>query len=251
MVEQLLNNPWLVFPRRNPEARLRLFCFPHAGAGAVVFHRWPAKLPPDVEICSIRLPGRESRLREPAFTHVSQIIEVLAAALRPSLSDLPFAFYGHSLGSLIAYELTHHLRREQAPEPFHLFVSGYRAPHRPPHHAPVSQAPDPIFLDRLRGFSGTPDEIFENIELLEFMLPTLRADFSVLETYVYTNGGLLNCPISAFGGREDSEATHEDMAAWRQHTTGAFTLRMFNGGHFFVQSEQNSLLSIISRKLVP
>jgi medium-chain acyl-[acyl-carrier-protein] hydrolase len=249
MAGQKSLNSWIVLPKANPQAHLRLFCFPFAGGGTAVFRTWPSQLPPEVEVCAVRLPGRETRLREPAFTHLSPLVEAVAEALQPYCQQ-PFALFGHSMGALVCYQLAQYLRQENV-QPVHLFIAGYAAPHRPPHLPPVHEAADDVFLARLRHLNGTPPELLNSAGLMGLMLPTLRADFAVWETYVYAHGTPLACPISAFGGRQDDEATQADMAAWRDYTHSAFSLRMFPGGHFFVQEKQAELLQAISRDLMP
>jgi medium-chain acyl-[acyl-carrier-protein] hydrolase len=153
------------------------------------------------------------------------------------------------MGGLLAFELARHFRTHTYPPPARLFISGYRAPHRPAHHPPVHQADTPVILRRLRNLNGTPAAFFDNEELVEMMLPGIRADFSVLETYVFDADEPLNFPISVFGGYHDNEATEEDVAAWRGYTSHSFTLRMIPGGHFFVISHQEEVLQAVSEDL--
>src|SRR4051812_31370410 len=122
--------PWLVIPKRNPAARLRLFCFSYAGGGTTIFRTWPHRLPNDVELCAVLLPGRESRLRETPFTSMPPLVEALSHALEPYLT-MPFAFWGHSLGALIGFELARARRRQRLSGPVHLFISGVGAPQIP------------------------------------------------------------------------------------------------------------------------
>jgi surfactin synthase thioesterase subunit len=244
-----MNNPWITtYTRGGAPARLRLFCFPFAGGGSAFYRAWPNGLPDGVEVCAIRPPGRESRLREQPHVRLESLVAAAADALEPQF-DRPFAFFGHSMGGLLAFELTRHLRARAMPLPAHLFVSGYRAPHRPPHHPPIHQADTPIVLNRLRNLNGTPAAFFENAELVEMMLPGIRADFSVLETYVFEADEPLDCPISVFGGYYDNEATEEDVAAWRGYTSNTFKLRLIPGGHFFIVSHQPEILQAIGDDL--
>jgi surfactin synthase thioesterase subunit len=244
-----MNNPWItLYTKGSAPARLRLFCFPFAGGGSAFYRTWPNGLPDGVDIVAIRPPGRESRLRERPHSRLESLVEAATEALEPML-DLPFAFFGHSMGGLLAYELARRLRARAMSAPLHLFVSGYRAPHRPAHHPPIHQADAPTILTRLRNLNGTPAAFFDNQELVEMMLPGIRADFSVLETYVFETGEPLECPISAFGGYHDSEATEADVAAWRGYTNNTFTLRMIPGGHFFVMSHQPQILQAIEEDL--
>ena len=245
-------NAWVRSPKPNPRASLRLFCFHYAGGGASAFRGWERGLPPDIELLLVQLPGRENRAREKAFTHMAPLMDVLTEVLSP-LFDQPFVLFGHSLGALISFELARQLRRRQGPVPRHLFVSGYRAPQRPPspsertiHHLPEAE-----FIQELRHFNGTPEEILQNAELMALLMPVLRADFSVYETYVYEPEDPLTCDISAFGGLQDPITKREDMVDWRSQTRGNFTLRMLPGDHFFLHSTQAQFLQMLSQDLVP
>lgn len=241
-------NPWIVYPRPNPQARLRLFCFPYAGGGASIYRLWPNDLPAAVEVCAIQPPGRETRMREKPFTHVAPLAQALAPILRPYL-DRPFAFFGYSLGSLVGFELARELRRQGDAQPLHLFVGGRRAPQTPDPEPPIHDLPEAEFLVELRRLSGTPEAVLQNAELMQLLQPLLRADFAVNETYVFTEDPPLDCPISAYGGLEDAEASREDLAAWREQTRGSFKLQMFPGGHFFLNSDRAMLLRAISEDL--
>jgi medium-chain acyl-[acyl-carrier-protein] hydrolase len=185
---------------------------------------------------------------EPPFTQLEPLIQELTPVLLPCL-DKPFAFFGHSMGALVSFELARILRKKYDLSPVHLFVSGRRTPQVPDPDPPIHTLPEPEFLDELRRYNGTPESVLENAELMQLFLPTLRADFAVLETYVYTPEPLLNCPITAFGGLEDWKASCEDLEAWREQTNADFSLQMFPGDHFFVHSAQPLLLQALSRAL--
>jgi medium-chain acyl-[acyl-carrier-protein] hydrolase len=239
---------WLRCSQPNPQARLRLFCFPYAGGNASIFRAWPAALPPEVEVWAIELPGRGDRFKEPALTRLSPLLQSLRVALRPCLT-LPFALVGHSMGALLAYELTRQLRQEGEPLPHHLFVSGWHAPHLPEQRPPIHQLPKAAFVKELLDFNGTPAGVLEHAELRELFIPILRADFAITETYLYTHETPFDCPISAFGGLQDHTVSREELAAWRQQTGGNFTLRLLPGDHFFINSARSMLLQAISQDL--
>lgn len=239
---------WIAFRKPNPQARLRLFCFPYAGTGASIFRTWPAGLPEDVEVCPIQFPGRGSRLMETPFTQLSPPIQALAQALVPLL-DKPFAFFGHSLGALVGFELARQLRRQSGVQPVRLFVSADRAPQIPHRDRPIHALPEAEFLGELRRLNGIPREVLEEAELMQIMLPVLRADFAVYETYVYSSEPPLNCPISTFGGLQDHRVSRGDLEAWRDQTSGSFSLRMFPGDHFFLRTTQPLLLHALSQEL--
>jgi medium-chain acyl-[acyl-carrier-protein] hydrolase len=227
---------------------LRLFCLPYAGGGASIFRRWSAGLPGSVEVCPIQLPGRETRLKEPPFTRLSPLLHALGDAVRPYL-DRPFALYGHSLGALIAFELARYLRRTGNPGPVHLLASGRAAPQlRPPHEA-INALPEPEFVERVRALGGTPDAVLADRELRKILVPLLRADFSILETYSYTDEPPLDCPITVFGGLQDPRAGTPELQAWRVQTAAHFSVQMLPGDHFFLRTAQDLLLRMLTLEL--
>ncbi|HLX08608.1 MAG TPA: thioesterase II family protein [Thermoanaerobaculia bacterium] len=239
---------WFAYREVNPRARLRLFCFPYAGGGASAYRGWAAALPADVEVCPVQLPGRESRLREPAFDRPAPLIVALADALQAHLG-LPFAFFGHSMGAMLSFELARELRRRGNPLPLHLFVSGRRAPQVPSREPDIHDLPEAEFLVRLRELNGTPEEVLQHAELMRLLLPVLRSDFAVNETYVFQPEPPLELGISAFGGLEDVEVTREDVTGWSEHGRGFFRLRMFPGDHFFLHSARELLTQSVARDL--
>ncbi len=247
MTNTIATAPWLALPKRNPGANMRLFCFPYAGGGAHTYRTWADNLPKTVEVCPIQLPGRGARMMEAPFTQMLPLVRAAAEALLPHL-DKPFAFFGHSMGALVSFEVARWLRRRSGPEPIHLFVSGCFAPDIPDPY-PLHDLPDSELLEGLRRLNGMPQEALENAELMRLLLPTLRADCTVTETYNYTDEPPLNCPVSAFGGLQDHLVGRTHLEAWRQQTTASFSLRMFPGDHFFLHSAQPLLLRILSREL--
>lgn len=185
---------------------------------------------------------------EPPFTRLSPLIQALAQALFPLL-DKPFAFFGHSLGALVSFELARRLRREYAVQPVCLFISADRAPQIPNRDPVIHTLPEGEFLVELCRLNGTPREVLEDEELRQIMLPLLRADFAVYETYGYLTEPPLNCPISAFGGLQDHRVSRGDLEAWREQTSVSFSLRMFPGDHFFLNTTQPPLLGALSQEL--
>lgn len=242
---------WLICPKPNPLARLRLLCFPYAGGGSSIFYTWPKNMPSeDIEICLIQLPGRENRLMEPPFTHLLPLVQTLTQVLLPSL-NMPFAFFGHSMGGLISFELARHLRKEHNLHPTRLFISGFRAPQMQNPHPLIHDLPEPLFIEKLRQLGGTPEVILQEADLMQLMLPTLRADFMMCETYIYVSEPPLSCPISAFGGLQDIMVSRGLLAKWSEQTESSFTLRMLSGGHFFLHSNREFLLEDIAVVLKP
>ncbi len=241
-----MTNPWII-SKPNPQASLRLFCFPYAGAGASVFRTWHTFMTPEIEVCSLQLPGRESRIKEPLFADLVPLIPALTSALIPHL-DLPFIFFGHSVGALISFEVARRLRRLDSSQPLHLFVSGRHAPQLPV-LKPIHQLPKSEFLRELSRYNGTSANVLQHEELMELFLPILRADLALNETYTYADDTPLNCPISVFGGQDDALATPDSLAAWRDHTSSNFSLRIFPGDHFFLKNQIEALSKAIFEDL--
>lgn len=240
--------PWLPGYKENPDAKMRLFCFPYAGGNAATFRSWPSVLPRFVQVSPVQPPGRGERLSEPPFKHLPDMIQVLGPTLLPFF-DKPFAFFGHSMGALILLELTRWLRHTKNPMPIHLFVSGRRAPQVPDDEPPSHDLPEAEFIERLRELNGTPHEVLDHPELMQLMIPLLRADFSVCETYQHEVEPPLNCPLTVFGGLGDVEVPREKLEPWREQTTSSFSLQMFPGDHFFIHSAQNEITRVIAQKL--
>ncbi len=243
------DNAWILSSRSGAPPRLRLFCLPYAGGGAAMFARWADVLPPTVELCRVQLPGRETRWREAPFTQLASLVEALASAVRPYL-DVPFVFFGHSLGALIGFELARQVRHQFDLNPAQLFVSGRRAPHLPDPDPPLYQKPDAEFIETLRHrYGNIPDAVANDPELMEIFLPLLRADVTMLDTYHYIAERPLDCPITAYGGTADQRVTPAALKAWRDHTTQSFHMRLFPGGHFYLQAERVQLLQATSQQL--
>jgi medium-chain acyl-[acyl-carrier-protein] hydrolase len=241
------NNSWLGCYRPNPSASIRLFCFSYAGSGAAVFRSWAENLPAGIEVCPIQYSGRNHRLREPLYTNISSLISVLGEELLPMM-EKPFAFFGHSMGGKICFELARYLRRNRRRAPIHLIVSGCRAPQLPNEEPNTYDLPHPQFIEELKQLNGTPPEFFEHPELLEMMIPVLRADFELVQTYAYQAEAPLNIPITAFGGAEDVDVTRDHLDKWAEQTDSAFSLEIFPGDHFFINSKRHLLLDAIGRR---
>ncbi|KPC80817.1 thioesterase II family protein [Streptomyces sp. NRRL S-4] len=229
-----------------PQADTRLFCFPYAGGGISAFREWGAALPDDIEPWGIQLPGREDRLGTPPLDRMGDVLNALVPALIPYL-DRPFAFFGHSMGGLVSWNLTCSLQRMEAGSPTRLFVSGCAPPQARDASAPqYHESPDDELIEKLRSWQATPEAVLADPELMALLLPAIRADLAVIETYRYTGAPLLNCPVSAFGGTEDEAAGNAALPRWGELTTGGFDLRMFRGDHFFLHSARPAVLAEIA-----
>lgn len=244
-------NIWFRSFNLNPGSKFRLFCFPYAGTGPVVFRDWHLGLSEKIDVWSILLPGRESRIRETPFLQLRPLIETLVHEFK-DFQDQPFAFFGHSLGALIAFELTLQLRRQSFCLPTHLFLSGRRASGLQDPRPHIHNLDDDAFAEAIQQrYNGIPDIILQEPDLLDLFLPIIRADFSILETYEYTPEIPLEIPISVFGGLQDPAASRQELEAWKDFTTRKFDIHMFPGNHFFIQDHRRQLLEVISTSLKP
>jgi medium-chain acyl-[acyl-carrier-protein] hydrolase len=199
-------------------------------------------------VCAIQPPGRENRFSETPHTNLGPYVEELKDALAPWL-DRPFAFFGHSLGALASFECARLIRAEYGRAPARLYVSGCRAPQAPSRDTPRAALPKPLLLDELRTLNGTPEEVLREPALMTLLLPVVRADFGVFESFRYRVVERFSCPIHAFGGVSDPRVTRDELEAWAGQTTGPFSLRMLPGDHFFLNSGRATILDAIGRDL--
>ena len=212
----------------------RLFCFPHAGGGPAFFRPWCREFAPDVDVRPIQLPGRETRLGEQPYRRLADLLDPLCAALDPYL-DRPYAFFGHSMGALVAFEVARRLSAGSRPGPACLMVSGRRGPTLPSRRPIIFDRPDGEFLAEVARLGGMPPEVLAQPDLVELLLPLLRADYELSETYRRLPGGPLTCPVVAYGGAADPEVERSELAGWEPETTGGFTVRIFPGDHFYLK----------------
>jgi len=182
------------------------------------------------------LPGRENRFSEPAFKNAQSLAQALANQLQ-LYSNKPFVIYGHSMGALIAFELTRVLQSNGMEMPEALMLGAHRAAHLPRTRETLYTLDDKTFIERLQRFGGFPEEVLASEELLQFLLPTLKADFTLCDTYVYTDALALNCPIHVLAGDSDPEAPPAVMDSWREHSSVETHMHIFKAGHFFIRTD--------------
>jgi len=209
----------------------RLFCFHHAGGTAAMYRDWAGLLPPSIEPVAVQLPGRADRLREPPYTAMPSLVAALVEVVEPLL-DLPFACYGLSMGAKVCWALTHRLRERAMPMPLGLYLAGAAAPGWQEGRADWN-VPDEELVGYLREMGGTQPEIFSHPQLLASLLPTLRADLTLVDTFHFQPTVPLAVLIRAFAGTEDVEGGPERMRGWGRQTSRRFTLEAVPGGHFF------------------
>lgn len=225
--------PWRVTFERRPHARRRLLCFPHAGGSPAVYRPWSQVMVPDIEVSAAQLPGRAGRFREANHTAMGPLADAAAEGLADFCGD-DVVLFGHSLGGLLAYEVVLRWMDRGLPPPSMLIVSGVHAPHLPPVRTGAYALDDDAFVAALTEWNGTPPEVLAHRELLELLLPSLRADFQVYETYTPSRQEALPLPIRVLGGAQDPCADSAGLAAWRGYSTSRFTVETFPGDHFFL-----------------
>jgi surfactin synthase thioesterase subunit len=232
---------WWLCRAKRPAAALRLYCFPHSGGSPGEFLRWADRLP-EAEVWALQLPGRGRRFAEPACTDLAELVSTL---VRVSTLRAPFAFFGHSLGALVAFETTRELRARGLQQPVRLFASAYPAPDLPDQRQPVAGLSDEELLESVSGeYGDTFGTVRDDPELLAGSLAAFRADFSMLDGYKHVAAAPLDLPVTVLGGREDDIEAGE-LAAWRSQCAGDFDLRIFPGGHFYFRERPAELLGCI------
>lgn len=244
-------SPWLPFGPPRPGAAMRMFCFPFAGGGANYYRPWTRTPPPGLDIVPVQLPGREQRIGEPPFTAMAPLVGTVLEQLLP-LMDRPFALFGHSMGAAIAYALAAALPSPAAAGLRLLAVSGLRAPGQPRRMPRLHDRDDAGFLAGVRDLGGTPEGVFDVPELVELLMPTLRADFALVESWAHAPPDRpLAMPVAAFGGADDPETPGETLHGWASVTSARCTAEVFPGGHFFLTDRRTAVLDRVIAALEP
>ncbi|MFE9068501.1 thioesterase II family protein [Streptomyces violaceusniger] len=236
----LASKRWVVRPQRVADPGVRVFCFPHAGAGAAAFAPWATRVLPEAELCAIRLPGRENRIDEAPFEDLPSLINALEPAVAP-LTDRPFAFVGHCSGSLVALELARRMRDKAGVLPVALFVSSIAGPRRRSSES-IHLLPREAFFARVAQYGGIDASVLGDPEVMEVFEATLRADFRLVEEGGYVPAEPLDVPIVAVGGRSDPFVTFDDLAAWREETSAEFSLHHIDAGHFVLDQTMEKVV---------
>lgn len=236
-----------VIPKPNPKADLKLICFPYAGGSPHVFVPWVNELSPSVELVIMQAPGRGNRLFEQSHTNMDSLISELIKEIGPHLSK-PYVYFGHSLGSRVAFELMMQTKKHGYALPKHFIASGSRGPDQKCMKETIFNLPYDEFIKKLINLNGTPHEVLKNRELMELLLPSLRADFEIAETYCYKGSEKFDCPISVFGGKEDT-ITLESLNQWSEFFSQPANIIQMLGGHFFIDSHRELVLRQVNQIL--
>jgi medium-chain acyl-[acyl-carrier-protein] hydrolase len=244
------SNHWFICPRANPEAEIRLFLFPYAGAGPTAFNQWTSGFAGSVEIYIAHYPGRGSRHQEAPIKEIRTLAGRFSQAVQP-LSDKPFAFFGHSLGGLVAFELTRLLHQENLPAPRMLFVSACGAPQLPDPNPPIHNYPDREFTKSLQDLNGFPSELLHQPEVMQLLLPILRVDFEAVESYQYQPDiSALHLPVVALAGLDDPRVSRDRIEGWASQTDAGFRSHYFPGDHFFIHAGREAVIATIASELI-
>ncbi|QAA33940.1 thioesterase II family protein [Clostridium manihotivorum] len=227
-----------------------LFCLPYAGGSEAIYYRWKRHLNSSIKLVPIELKGRGKRFGEEFYESLEEAVEDIFENIKDQILQDEYAIYGHSMGSVLAYELYYKIRNEKLNTPKHMFFSGYQAPSIPRTKRQIYTLPDEEFIKEVIKLGGTPQEVAENEELLRLFTPILRSDFKMLEKYIYKEmKEKIKCDISIFNGEKDY-ITKEEILAWKDHGGKGFKVYNFDGNHFFINDNVESITEIINNTLV-
>ena len=241
---------WLRRYHPAPAAGTVLVCFPHAGGSAGYFHPLSAALSPDVEVLAVQYPGRQDRRTEPFAADLPSLADAIADVLAAVPDGRPFAFLGHSMGAILAFEVAARFRQAGRTGPERLFASGRRAPSTARDER-VHLGADAALVAEMRRLAGTDARLLEDPDVLAMILPATRADYRLIETYRWRPGPPLDCPISVLIGDDDPKATVDEARAWAKHTGRGCSLHVFPGGHFYLAEHAAAVVGLVRAELAP
>jgi surfactin synthase thioesterase subunit len=232
--------------------KLKLFCFPYAGGSAVIYNNWRKYLSPSIELMPIELAGRGKRYNDLLYNSINEAVEDVFNTIKVDITNHSYAFYGHSMGALLAYELARKIKLMKMPEPKHVFFSGRGAPHvKNEKDKKYHLMDNEEFKEEVIKLGGTPPEFFEHKELIDFMLPMLKNDFRLADvTFCDREIEAFDFDISVFLGKDEDEINSEQIDGWKNHTNGLCSIYHFNGGHFFILDEIRHIVELINKTLL-
>uniref|UniRef100_A0A486XVU9 Thioesterase in siderophore biosynthesis gene cluster n=1 Tax=Rheinheimera sp. BAL341 TaxID=1708203 RepID=A0A486XVU9_9GAMM len=244
----MMESQWFVRPKRVYLPRIRLICLPYAGGGVRTYQSWATQLPDEVELVAVQPPGRGGFMGTPAYKDMSMLVSALIDAIFPLL-DRPFVLFGHSLGSRVAFELLHQLQLKNLRLPELFIASGSLSPDAARTSLSTAQLSDEQFIAKVRQMNGTPEAVLENRELMSILLPLLRADFQLSDTYCFT--GSVNFPLEVhvLGGQNDVDVPLENLSYWGNFFSKNLHVHTFAGGHFFIETQRNEVIALVRRLL--
>ncbi|MGW5739586.1 MULTISPECIES: thioesterase II family protein [Streptomyces] len=246
----MLMGAWIRRFHPSPDAGSRLLCFPHAGGSASAYHTLSAAVASSLEPLIVQYPGRQERFEEPFAERVEEMAAAALAALPATGDQKPTILFGHSMGALLAFEAARRLTTEGRP-PAALFVSGRGGPSLPQHtrRKPVREMSDTELIEDMKQLSGTADELLSSPDVLPLLLPPVRADYQIVDDYVYHSAPQLDCPITVLLGDKDPGVTGESARGWESETRAASSFHVLAGGHFFLDDHLLYLVDLINSAL--
>ncbi|WP_078393735.1 thioesterase II family protein [Shouchella patagoniensis] len=238
-------NKWFLKPNILGNQTLRIICIPYAGGSAAIYKSWEKLAGKDVQLYALQLPGRGGRYEEKPYTQMDNLVIDLFNEIRELFQeDTPYIIFGHSMGALIGYELVRVIRKNGLNMPKHFIVSAAAAPSTP-RNGKTHKLSTQDLQNVLQDYNGTPNEILENLEMLEMFLPSIRADFELVEEYCYTQDCPLNCPITALWGTKDHLVNIREIEKWKYHTDKKFQIKQFEGDHFFIHNYTPDIVDLV------
>lgn len=229
---------------------MKLFCLPYAGGSSAIYTTWKNYVNPNIELCPIELAGRGKRFQEPLYNTIEEMVNDVYDQIKDDVEKDSYAIFGHSMGSIIAYELCYKLEEKNARKPVHIFFSGHKAPNIIRDEESIHDLPNEQFKNKLIELGGTPKEFFESKELCDMFIPIIRADFKAVENYIYNGeNDKLNTNISVMYGKKE-EMTMNEILQWRNHTSGETKIYPFEGDHFFINDNSQNIVNIINHTLL-
>lgn len=230
-------------------SKIKLFCLPYAGGSATVYNKWRTYLNPNIQLVPIEMAGRGARFKESFYQSITEAVNDLYTNIDFKANHDPYAFFGHSMGSILVYELCRKIAADNRKGPAHIFVSGMYPPHIKKERKILHQLPLAEFKAEIIKIGGTPREVFENQELMDFFLPILKADYKIFENYQYLpNDTKFDCGIMVFNGLSD-QTTSAEMLEWGKYTSGFSKLYQYEGGHFFIHNHTAMIVDVINNTL--
>ncbi|MFM9279570.1 thioesterase II family protein [Paenibacillus jiagnxiensis] len=230
--------------------KIKLFCLPYAGGSAALYMKWKSFLHPSIHIVPIELAGRGKRYSEPFYSDIEQAVHDIYEKIKDELDKLPYALFGHSMGGLLAFEIAHKIQVQEHRAPKIIFLSGKNPPHCQNHRF-IHHLPNKELINEILEMGGTPKEILQHNELLEILIPILRADFTLVENYhCNKREEILDCDLVIMNGRQDNLTKNSDMKEWSRYTKREVRTYHIDGGHFFINEHLESVLNLIHKELI-
>ena len=238
---------WLRRYHPAPAATTRLVCFPHAGGSASYFHPLSARFAPAVDVVALQYPGRQDRRQEPCLTDIGELADHVTAEIA-TLDPLPTVFFGHSMGAVLAFETIRRLEERTGPGPYALVASGRRGP-ATDRKETVSQECDDALIREIKKLNGTDSSLLADDDILRMALPSLRGDYQAIESYRCPADVRVHAPVTVLTGDADPKTSLSEAGMWVGHTHGDFRMRVYPGGHFFLQDHQRAVGDEIAKDL--